>query len=126
MANTNEATFSVDVTSDEGQAYNGKFTIRRKLSLQQILTRDAVRRDLLGPRPESAPDSLIQLSHKLSVCLAHVTNGPVWWQDSNNGLNFTEEEPLNTIFENIINVLNADAAELEAKKKAALSALAAK
>lgn len=123
MSKVQEATFVVDVTSESGERFEGKFTIRRKLSLHQILTRDAVRRDLLGARPEFAPDPVVQLSHKLSVCLAHVVSGPIWWQDSNNGLDFTESEPLDTVFSNIIKILEADAAELEAKKKAALAAL---
>lgn len=116
---SNEATFSVNVTAASEENYAGTFKIRKRLSHMQTLRRDELRRELLGSRGETAPDSIRQNAYILSTCAAYVVSGPSWWTENSNGVDLLDEEPIAEVFKHISQVLDEVAKELEEKAQKA-------
>lgn len=89
----------------------------------QALRRDELRRELLGSRGDSAPETLKQNAYILSTCAAYVADGPRWWNESNNGLDLLDEEPVAAVFAEVSKIQEAVAKELEEKAKKATETL---
>lgn len=121
----NESSFSINVEASSGELFAGPFKCRRRLSHMQSLRRDELRRELLGSKGENAPETMRQNAYILSTCAAYVIDGPRWWNESSNGLDLFDEEPVAAVFEEISKVMKAVNAELEAKAKKATEALKA-
>lgn len=121
----NETKFTLNLTASSGEQYSGTFKMRRRLSHLQTLKRDELRRELLGAKGESAPDSMKLQAYILSTCASHVFDGPRWWNESNSGQDLLDEEPVSAVFNEISKVLQEVNQELETKAKAAQEALKA-
>lgn len=121
----NESSFSINITAASGESFAGAFKVRRRLSHMQSLRRDELRRELLGAKGEDAPTDLKYNAFILSTCAAYVIDGPRWWNESNNGVELFDTEPVAAVFNEISKVLDAVAAELESKSKKAVEALKA-
>jgi len=122
---SNETTFSINVNAASGQNYSGLFRVRKRLSHSQSLRRDELRRELVGTRPESAPDHIQKNAFILSTCAAYVIDGPSWWNENSNGIDLFDEEPVGAVFEEIQKVVKSVAQELETKANKAKEALKA-
>ena len=101
---SNETSVTIDVTAESGEKYPGKFVIRKRLTHNQKLRQDALRRELLGPSPAGAMDDVVRSSFMLAKVLAHVVEGPSWWQKAGNGLDLFDEEPITAIYNEIIKI----------------------
>jgi hypothetical protein len=121
----NESSFSINVTSLSGENYAGAFKARKRLSHIQTLRRDELRRELLGAKPEVAPDELKKNAFILSTCAAYVFDGPRWWLESDSGQSLVDEEPVAAVYEEVAKVVKAVNDELEAKQKKSLEAMKA-
>lgn len=121
----NESSFSINITAASGEAFAGTFKVRRRLSHMQSLRRDELRRELLGAKGEEAPHDLKYNAFILSTCAAYVIDGPRWWNESSNGVELFDTEPVAAVFNEISKVLDAVAAELESKSKKAVETLKA-
>lgn len=120
---TNDTSFTINVTAASGESYAGTFRVRKRLSHGQTLRRDELRRELLGSRGESAPESMLKNAFILSTCAAYVIEGPRWWNENSNGLDLLDEEPIAEVFSQISKVITAVNEELDAKGKKAAEAL---
>lgn len=125
MSSLNESSFSINVTAASGELFAGTFKVRRRLSHMQSLRRDELRRELLGARGEGAPQDLKYNAFILSTCAAYVINGPRWWDESSNGVDLLDVEPVAAVFNEISKILDTVAAELDVKSKKAVEALKA-
>jgi len=123
---TNETSFTINVTAASGENYAGTFIVRRRLSHMQTLRRDELRRELLGSKPDAAPDSLKQNAYILSTCAAYVKEAPSWWTNASNGVDLLDEEPVGAVFQEILKIqdqLNKELEEKAEKAKLALKAI---
>lgn len=111
----NEATFSINVTAVSGENYAGTFKVRKRLSHGQTLRRDELRRELLGARGDSAPETMQKNAIILSVCAAHIIDAPRWWTQNSNGLDLLDSEPVMEVFDEISKIVQAVEDELTAK-----------
>lgn len=121
----NETSFSINVTAASGEAYAGAFKVRRRLSHMQGLRRDELRRELLGTKPEDADKELRYNAFILSTCAAYVIDGPRWWNESSNGIDLFDTEPVAAVFNEISKVIDAVNEELTSKSKKAVEAMKA-
>lgn len=119
----NEETFSVNVTAASGENYAGTFKVRRRLSHMQFLRADELRRELVGAKPEFAPEDVRKNAYILSTCAAHVISAPSWWTDNSNGVDLLDEEPVSAVFEQVEKIRDTVAKELQAKRQKSEEAL---
>jgi hypothetical protein len=122
---SNESSFSINVTAASGENYAGSFTIRKRLSHMQALRRDELRRELLGSKPETAPEPMQRNAYILSTCAAFVVKGPSWWNENSNGVDLLDDEPVAAVFDEIMKVTAQLATDLENRAKKAAEALKA-
>lgn len=120
---SNETSFSINVTSAIGENWAGTFKVRKRLSHMQALRRDELRRELLGAKPETAPEIMKQNAYILSTCAAYVIDGPRWWSENSNGVDLVDEEPIAAVFEQIRMIQDSVAKEIEEKAKKATEVL---
>lgn len=114
---TNETTFSINVSGEGDAKYLGEFKMRLRLSHFQSLRKDELRRELLGTNPQFAPDEVFKSAYILSTCAAYIIDGPKWWLNSNSGRDLLDEEPVAAVFEQIEKNLKARQEAMEARAK---------
>lgn len=88
-----------DVT---GEKYRGVFKIRPRLSHRDTLLRDQFRRDLLGKDAEMADANAVNIAEVFSKIWAHTVDAPIFWKDSNRGLELLDESPVVEIYKAIV------------------------
>jgi len=120
---SNEATFTMDITAASGERYAGTFRVLKRLTRQQALRLDALRRELLGPNPFGATEEVLLSSLYLATCSIHVLDAPKWYTNSNRGLDLLDEEPIKFIYEKIMALQEEDRKALEEKAKEAAKEL---
>lgn len=107
MVNTtiDDGAFSINLKGNEtGEQWAGTFRAKKRLSLRDQLNRDKIRRELLGNsggEPDNRAFSIAAIVAELSVRL---TDSPKWWQETNNGLDFADENIFGAIFDGCIQV----------------------
>jgi hypothetical protein len=98
--------FTVDVKGEKtGESYPGVFKARPRLSHLDTLKMDQLRRDLLGPKPELASPDAQNVASAFSKIWAHLVGpGPRWWQESGQGINLVDEDPVAAVYSNILRI----------------------
>ncbi len=119
----NEATFTMDLTAESGERYTGPVRVLKRLTRQQSLRLDALRRELLGPNPFGATEDVLMSSLRLATCSVHILEAPSWYTGTNRGLNLLDEEPLEYVYNKIMELRDEDRKALEAKAQEAAAEL---
>lgn len=108
--------FSISVTGETtGESFKGVFKAKVRLSHRDTLLQDQMRRDLLGPKPESAGQAAVANSLVFSKIWVHLTDAPSWWKEAGNGVDLMDESPIVAVYDGIVK-LEKDATD--AVKKA--------
>lgn len=97
-----------------GNTYTGIFTAKTKLSYREIIAKDAMRRQILGPDPKNALADVWEHASLSSYLQVHLIDAPDWWKQSNGGLDGVVGTDLNVL----TTVFNAVAAKIEEEIKA--------
>lgn len=117
--------FSVDVVGElTGEAFKGVFKAKPRLTHNDRLLRDQIRRDLLGPKPEEASAEAKNIAFVLSKIWVHLTEVPSWWKDSRNGRDLEDEVPVAAVFEAIEKLELESLAAVQKKGEKAAEVLA--
>lgn len=90
----NEEEFVVNVTTKDGENLRGKFRVKVKLSLRDMLGMDAMRRSLLGPQTGEPDQVAFLIASGTAKIRAHALETPSWWKDSNDGLDLDDIDVL--------------------------------
>lgn len=85
-----------------GEKYRGVFKIVPRLSHRAILMRDQFRRDLLGKDADLADPNAMNIAEVFSKIWAHTVDAPIYWKDSNRGLDLLDEAPVVEIYQAIV------------------------
>ena len=129
MANkidSNEDSFTIDVNgSKTGKNYAGTFNCKLFLSFNDELTRDNLRRFLLGPSAGEPTVRVANMADLLSEVGVRVTDGPSWFLDSGRGQNLFDDEPLAEIYKKCIEASEKPLKEMQKKAEEAKKNLAA-
>jgi len=97
--------FSIKVTGETtGEEYKGVFKIRPRLNLQARLTRDQMRRDLLGVKGDEASQDAMNIATVYSKIWAHLVEAPSWWKDARNGLDLEDEAPAGAVYQEVLRI----------------------
>jgi hypothetical protein len=126
MANSNEETFTINVTGlKTGENYAGKFRVYRWLSFGQELQRDNLRRQLLGPAAGTPSDGVVNVADILSDLGVRIIEGPSWWMESQGGTTILDAEVVSELWKQVMAVPNKAMEELKKKAESAKTNVAA-
>ena len=94
------------VGEDSKRVYKGSFTFRGTLTRRQRLYADQVRRRALGPSPEGTePLPTAQTdAYMIGQCAARVMDAPVWWQESDSGMDLDDNNVLVAVYDAALKV----------------------
>jgi hypothetical protein len=113
----NTFTFTITEVGDStGEKFNWAFTAKRRLSIRDMITKDAQRRFIIGDRPETAAPDTVMRAEMLAYLSVSITESPKAWRDSQNGLDLFDDNVLIKMYETIQEAQNK--AIQEAQKEA--------
>jgi hypothetical protein len=114
-----QETFTVTIPVPNDEPLRGKFVFETRLSVQEVLSMDALRRGLLGP---SAGAEAFQEAAYFALALAklqtQLKESPSWWKDGGNGLKLEPEQVL-AVFEAMEEAAKKAKTELKAASEEA-------
>jgi hypothetical protein len=118
--------FSISTKGEvTGEDFRGVFKAKVRLNYSDRLKRDQMIRDLLGgAKLEDAGADGKNIAFVFSKLAVHLVDAPSWWKDARNGLDLEDEAPVTAVYEGILKLEEAAAAELKAKGEEAAKALA--
>ena len=82
-----------------GEMFNWSFTTKKFLSVRDRITKDNIRRGLLGDKPESASGDTNVRVEMLSHLQVSLVESPKQWRDAANGLDLYDDNVLIKIYE---------------------------
>lgn len=99
----------------------GEFAVKTKLSWRDQLQMDKARRELLGPDAQGASPDAVAQAVILSELGVRIVKSPVWWTESNRGLDLVDDNVLTEIFQKVRAIIagldNATAKEVETARQ---------
>jgi hypothetical protein len=118
-------TFSFSISErgeSTGETFNWSFTAKRRLSIRDRITKDSIRRQLVGERPETAEPATIMRAEMLAQLQVSLTVSPKAWRDAGNGLDLFDDNVIIAVYEKVMEEQNkaveqAEKAGDDAKEK---------
>jgi hypothetical protein len=104
MALKGDNTFSfsiAEVGETTGEKFNWAFTAKRRLSIRDLINKDAQRRFIIGDRPETAAPETLMRAEMLAYLSVSITESPKEWRESQNGLDLYDDNILIKMYETI-------------------------
>ncbi len=99
--------FTLSVEGDmTGTKHDGNFEAKERLSHRDMLQRDAMRRNLLGDRPETAPTFEQGRAQMLAHLAISLVDAPKWWRDSDGGLDLYDSNVVVELYEKVMDGQN--------------------
>lgn len=119
MANEDRP-FSIHVKGDSsGESWTGDFRAKVALTRRDILNKDRIRREMLGPVGEPEEHARL-LAIAYSELKVRITDAPKWFTESDYALDLVDETPMAAVYKEAMRIQNeAVAAKVaDAAKKA--------
>jgi hypothetical protein len=114
MAKADTFSFSIAERGDvTGEQFNWSFTAKKMLSLRDRITRDSIRRQLVGERPQDAEPNTVLRAEMLAFLQVSLTETPKAWKDSANGLDLFDDNIVMKVYEETVNGQNKVIEEIE-------------
>jgi hypothetical protein len=117
----NDRPFSIRVSGDSsGETWVGDFRAKVALTRRDVINKDRIRREMLGPTGE--PDE-----HSRMLAIAYgelkvrITEAPKWFLESDFGMDLEDETPMAAVYKEAMKIANDAVAEKikDAEAKAA-------
>lgn len=108
----NSVEFSVSIPTD-GETLRGKFKVKVRLSFRERLRMDELRRSLLGDKSTEASAEANGVASALAKIQIHLLEGPSWWKDNGNGLEFEDPNVVLMVLEGLDKVEEEHMAKLK-------------
>ena len=114
MAKADTFSFSIAERGDvTGEQFNWSFTAKRMLSIRDRITRDGIRRQLVGERPQDAEPNTVLRAEMLAFLQVSLTETPKAWKESANGLDLFDDNIVMTVYEKTVEGQNKAIEEME-------------
>jgi hypothetical protein len=113
---SNEASITFHVVGDTTElTWAGEFTAKKRLSHRDHLTKDGVRRELLGGQPGTPTERALTTAMILSELRVRLLKWPAWWDACNKGLDLEDDNVLGVLWDEV-NKVEGEAVEAKKKK----------
>lgn len=97
--------FTISVTGDTtNEKWVGTFKCKPRLSHRDQLTKDRIRRELLGPDANNASTRALNQSEIFAQLAVRLSESPSWWKDNGNGLDLADDNVVAEVFEACLRV----------------------
>lgn len=73
----------VDKGDVTGESWHGTFSAKAVLSFAELMRRDKIKREFIGPQAEAADPEVIAYATMLADLSVRLVEVPTWWQGSN-------------------------------------------
>jgi hypothetical protein len=114
MAKADTFSFSIAERGDvTGEQFNWSFTSKRMLSIRDRITRDGIRRQLIGERPQDAEANTVLRAEMLAFLQVSLTETPKAWKESGNGLDLFDDNIVMKVYEKTVEGQNQAIEEIE-------------
>lgn len=124
----NDRPFTVHVTGDvTGETWSGEFRAKTALTRRDIITKDRIRREILGADgTEGADEHARMLAVAYSELRVRITDAPKWFLENDYALDLQDETPMAAVYKEAMKVQNdavtakikeAEAKAIEMKKE---------
>lgn len=102
----NDRPFSIRVQGDSsGQTWVGDFRAKVALTRREIITKDRIRREMLGPTGEPEEHARL-LAVAYSELKVRITDAPKWFTESDCGLDLEDETPMASVYQEAMKIQN--------------------
>lgn len=102
IKNDNTFSFSISERGEiSGQTFNWSFTAKRMLSIRDRISKDNIRRQIIGDKPEFAEQNTLLRAEMLAALQVSLIETPKAWKDSNNGLDLFDDNILIVLYEKV-------------------------
>lgn len=119
MAVIEDKPFSIHVEGDAtGKTWTGDFRAKIRLSRRDIITRDRIRREMLGSAGGTPDQHASDLALAYAELKVRITDAPPWFVESDFGLDMEDESPMAHVYQKALKVQTE---EIERKLKDAES-----
>lgn len=122
MAVIEDKSFSIHVEGETtGNTWTGDFKAKIALSRRDIITRDRIRRDLLGNSGGQVEQHAADLASAYAELKVRITDAPAWFLESDYGLDMADEAPMAVVFQKAMKIFTDEVERKsnEAKAKSA-------
>lgn len=117
MAVIEDKPFSIHVEGDAtGKTWTGDFRAKIRLSRRDIITRDRIRREMLGSAGGTPDQHASELALAYSELKVRITDAPAWFLESDYGLDMEDESPMANVYQKAIKI---EVEEIQRKVKEA-------
>lgn len=105
IASVNEVQFELHVVgSSTNKTWKGTFKAKARLSLRDRVTKDQLRREMLGANPLDAGMEATNIATILSELNVRLISSPEWWAELKYGADLEDENVLMEVFEKTMKV----------------------
>ena len=124
MFSVTPESFNVNIVgSTTGQEYIGVWKVKPVLNAAEQILRDSIMRDLLGPNSKESSNRATSQAFLVAEIRVRTIEAPTFWQESNFGLLFLDEEVTATVYDQIQEIEKKWREEIKKKGEAAKAAL---
>jgi hypothetical protein len=120
MALTGDNTFTFSIAErgeTTGEQFNWAFTAKRRLSIRDLINKDAQRRFIIGDRPETALQATLMRAEIVAHLFVSITESPQAWKDSMNGLDLFDDNIIIKLYDTIQEAQEKAAKEVQEEAK---------
>jgi hypothetical protein len=107
MAVIEDKPFSIHVEGDAtGKTWTGDFRAKIRLSRRDIITRDRIRREMLGSANGSVEQHAMELATAYAELKVRITDAPPWFLENDYGLDMEDESPMANVYQKALLIEN--------------------
>lgn len=112
--------FTVNIATDDfPEPLRGKFVVKTKLSMKEIMAMDNLRRQYLGPNGGESDGLAATIARDLAEIQIHTVDAPSWWIESKNGLEIQDVKIVLDVYDELQKVKRSNFGSLAEKAQAA-------
>lgn len=116
--------FHIHLSGDEtGKTYIGEFGVKPKLTHRDILQRDQIRRELLGPSADGASSDALSRAKVFAELRTRLVEYPDWWAACGFGLDLIDQNVIVTLYEKCLAIETEERNKTIAEGEAATAEL---
>lgn len=99
--------FSIRVTGDAtGEIWTGDFRTKVRLTRRDVITKDRIRREMLGSAGGAVDTHAADLAMAYSELKVRITDAPKWFVENDCALDLEDETPMAAIYKEAMRVQN--------------------
>jgi len=95
--------YHVSYRTKSGELLEGDFQFKAEVTRREAFQADSIRRNVIGPIPQGqdVPPMLQAEAYMIGQLAIHITDAPEWWLKSEDGLQFSDDGVVVSVFDKL-------------------------